>query len=763
MGYIVKGIGGSGFSLIICLILFWGVFDVRAQEPVPISREKFDEKFEFYRVSYSPFKYQEAREEAEKRFPLLKKGTFITVESRLKRVSGEYKGYQLGRIYVGSEMVLIRDVSESQWYKFDKELCEEIRRKYIEENFRAYRNKRAADIENFKKELASKYAIITNVDAKDNPESAHVRSERTVIVNGDRMEQPPMTGIVKNDILSGSTSVKAGTFIKDVRQVGYNRYRLETLDDKIIFADSRNVFVFRDLKDPGDVFAITQAALGLMLKNDFIEAVYYTRLAAHVDGSQKRSRLLEDCIRLMHGSELEVRKANAAVSALNKEIEDTLKLVERNHNAMKDQFAVRAGMQDRTDTLAAKAVLLREKRKQVQSEMKDKLKALDDFCRDEVRKTAASGDFIAACLINDMLVRKITQLRHNADLTWDEDEENAFRQSVLELREFIVDEYCRKIHRPFTDRWSVFLDRYVKDFGEDEAVLAKFDLEPAYHNLLAASRASIAETQNFSLSVFHHDFSGVFNNGMKILLIMPHADIAESIRVRINNAFEMMDRTVKNIKTLSAAKLYGKVLEVSAKLNPLPLALHSDIETAEIEVAKSNAALVKAEHSAKINDYAAVYVNITSALEIWPGNVAAQKFYNEFMRNHKDIMRDAVLLEGYIKQGRFRDALDKCNVMFKEYPGYRELVKGLRLKIEQAISEYSLAMVSARNYFKAGRYEDALRIYVRFQQTEHILSTYQAMLDRARKNDDIKAQIKYLELLEMWDEAGSLRRKHSVQ
>lgn len=763
MGYIVKGTGGLGLSLIICLILFFGVFNVRAQEPVPISMEKFEEKFEFYRVSYPPFKYQEAREEAEKRFPLLEKGTHITVESRLKRVSGEYKGYQQGRIFVGSEMVLIRDVSESQWYKFDKELCEEIRRKYIEENFRAYRNKRGADIENFKKELESKYAIINDVDAVDNTESAHARSERTVIVSGSRTEQPPMTGIVKNDILSGSTSVKAGTFLKDVRQVGYNRYRLETLDDKIIFADSRNVFVFQDLKDPGDAFAITQAAAGLMLKNDFTQAVYYTRLAAHVDGSQKRSGLFEETIRLMHGSELEVRKANAAVSALNKEIEETLKLIERNHNAMKDQFAVRAGMQDRTDTLAAKAILLREKRKQVQNEMKDKLKALESFCRDEVKKTAASGDFIAACLVNDMLGRKITQLRHNADLTWDEDEENAFRQSVMELREFIVDEYCRKINRPFTDRWSVFLDRYVKDFGEDEATLAKLDLEPTYHNLLAAARTSIGETQNFSLFAFHHDFAGVFNNGMKILLVMPHADIAESIRVRINKAFEIMDETVKNIKNLSAAKLYGQVLDASAKLKPLPLALQNEIETAEIEVAKSNAALVKAEHSASINDYAAVYVNISSALEIWPGNAAAQKFYNEFMSKHKDVMRDAVLLEGYVKQGRFRDALDKCNVMFKEYPGYRELVKGLRLRIEQALSEYSLAMASAGNYFKAGRYEDALQIYVSFQQTEHIVSTYRAMLDSARKVNDVKAQIKYLELLGMWEEAGDLRRKHSVK
>ncbi len=734
----------------LCPVILSGADDVDK-----ITRDKLNEKLEFYKVSYPKFKYQEARKAAEKKYPMEKKGEIITLNSRLQKVTGKYKGFENGRIYIGSKVILQKDVSESLWYKFNKTVCEEVRRKYVETLFSQYSKKRSRDFEDYRDKLERKYTVVAR--AEDNSQAA--QSTKTVVVETSNTKSIPLAGIIKNDVLGASGRVKAGDLVYDIKQVGYNRYRAKTRDGKRLYTDSRNLFIFLDVKDPSDPFAVTQAALGLMLEKKYKEAVYYARLATALDANQKRSELIESVVKMLVGSWRELGKANAKVTRTEREMAQKARELERNHNAMKDKFAVQAGLRDKTDTLTARITILREQRKKIQTEIKKSLFAVQNYCRNKVTQSAAAGDFIAACLGCNIMVSHISQLRDKAKVTWDDEEKQQYKQYIEKLHLSVVSAYCEAISRPFKDRWFVFLDRYVKYFGYNESELEKFDLKPNWHNLLNGAKASIRESLDFSSAAYTRNFNQMFDNGMKILVVMPHARIVEKLRNMIDKGFSSIDKAVAAANKLYKARLYGKMQDVTAELKPLPLALKENIAVANKETAKSNALLAKAKKAVADKNFNLACEKLSETMKIWPGNPDALKYYHEFYSRHKGVLQDAEKVEKYIRAGRFRDASDICDIMFKERLGYRVYVNKLRQKLMVTMTKISVAMETAENYYKAGRYEDALKIYAEYKFKPGMTRVYQVMLDRAQSTGNIKEQIRLLELLERWEESGNLRRE----
>ena len=97
--------------------------------------------------------------------------------------------------------------------------------------------------------------------------------------------------------------------------------------------------------------------------------------------------------------------------------------------------------------------------------------------------------------------------------------------------------------------------------------------------------------------------------------------------------------------------------------------------------------------------------------------------------------------------------------LYEEWPAYRVYVNALRQKLMVAMTKISAVMETADNYYKAGRYDDALKIYTEYKFKPGMMRVYQVMLDRAQETNNIKEQIRLLELLERWEESGNLRKE----
>lgn len=717
-----------------------------------INRQKYNEKLEFYKVSYPTFDFRAAQEEAAKTLPLYRKGDKITVTTDLRRVSGTYHGCEHGKIMIDDEIILLRNVPEDEHYRFDPDTAEQRRRAFAEEKFRQYSRKRSDDTIAFRKKIEEEFTVQDEKDDDASPNSTTGAQDRDTPVRA-------LSGIVKTDILSSSGTVRAGELAEQLKMLPNDRCSFITADGRLIQTDVRNIITIGNPGEASDPFAMGQAALRLLLHGNADEAISHAAYARKLPGAEKRAAAIANAAIIVRDGYNELRRANGEINDLNRELEALVRQISRNQSALKDDFAVKAGTRDRSTPLAAQAIIVRERRKQIQSALKERLDSMTRQVDSDVRLLAADGDFIAAATLCDMSVRLLAELRKNAMVEWDEEENARFDSFQNELKAFIPNAYSQAISRPFNDNWSDFLDSHVKIFGYNESELKKYDLKPGYENILAAAQASFADSRLFYHAANEKRFSPAFEHGMKLLLLMPQARISANIEKIIGDTLKQLQRQLDSIPELARENRNQEILAIAREISPTPPDLKPFIQNAEKLISQSQQLLDSARESEKNKDYPKVLSDIRQSLTLWPDNQAAREFYRAFLDAHRDILKDMSAMNLYISQARFADAADKCGLMFKEYPQYRPFIKELRAKLKEKKSEFAADMLAADNLFKAGRLQEALATYRKYNQSAEIDKVLKSMLAIANERGDKQEALRLLEQLGRWDEAGKVRRE----
>lgn len=106
---------------------FGGVMDKKTIPLAPKGQKILEEKL----TSYPSFDVKNAMEEAKKKYPLLKKGSKVTVSYRRNRASGKFYGTDSKFVKIGSRKVPKMDLTQEQLAKFDEEVNAKMRQIYV--------------------------------------------------------------------------------------------------------------------------------------------------------------------------------------------------------------------------------------------------------------------------------------------------------------------------------------------------------------------------------------------------------------------------------------------------------------------------------------------------------------------------------------------------------------------------------------------------------------------------------------------------------
>ncbi len=738
-----------------CLLL--PVFCIAGVGPVAgidsISQTKINEKLEFFRVSYPKFNYQDAEAEAEKTYPMARPGEKIVLQTTDGTVEGIYKGFNNNEILIGEQRVNIKDIRSEERSRFDKVECDTLRKAKIENLFLSYTRKRARDAAEYQKKLEEQFVIEPEIDEAeptDSPPSIKPAPTR------------PLIAVATNNILMSSGMVKAGELLRNIRKTGFERYSFQTEDGRNVSSDAVNIYIFKEISTP-DAFEATQCALAMLTKNQFQDAYYYALLGAKIDETQKRSEIILLTIKTLQEIRKGITAANTQIKTLNKEIEYQVRMLTTNQNNLHDDFAVKAGTRDRSAVYGGKILVLREKKKAIQSEMKEKILTARNTLGTAIRRTAAAGDFISACVIMSVLEDHLSKFIEMADANWQPEELDEERNWNIEQKNFIVTEYQAKISRPFKDQWTDALDRYVALFGYNEKELTPLDIKPDYNNLLAAAKSSFNETRSFAEAVINHDFPKAFFSGMQILTLLPDPGHAEGINNWIDASFKKFEEVNAALTGLIKQKCWYQAVNASAGIKPLSTALEKNLRDAKKFIAASDQACRKAMEAEKNGNYDLAVTEATAALELCQDNPQALKFYGQLRNQHGELLRQYLCFNVYLSQNRYEDAMAQWKEMFKELPQYRMFIKQLRLRLENEMDKCANELRRADNFYKAGRYNDALEIYEKYNWEPGKVMTYNVLLKQAEAKSDWKEAARILEQLDRWEDAGEIRRRHNLE
>lgn len=102
---------------------------------------------------YPPFDVKRARREAEEAYPMARPGDEVQISTQKGKIIGKFHGLQGDGIKVGSKIVPISSLSESEKIYFDQALCEDTRRAYVDNKFTEYVDRKNRNIGKYKNTL----------------------------------------------------------------------------------------------------------------------------------------------------------------------------------------------------------------------------------------------------------------------------------------------------------------------------------------------------------------------------------------------------------------------------------------------------------------------------------------------------------------------------------------------------------------------------------------------------------------------------------
>lgn len=669
----------SGLTVLLCL----------SAAPLPadgtaLSRSRFEEKVEFYKVSYPPFNYQDARTEAEEKFQTLKTGTPVTIFDGTQNVKGTFRGLRDGWILVDGDSVALTHVVAADRYLYSREEAEIARKKYLEEKFHQYSRKRWDDINEYRRSLERTCKII-----EDGTPSA---DETTEAARKEREKKPiPPLGILRSEVHTSVGKLAAGEIVTDLRKNGFDRYAVTTEDGRNVTIEARNLVIVEGVYDIRDSFLVTQMALAMLAHNQLDEAIFFAKVAAASDPQQKRSDAILEAGMAVNNALTAVKQNNIAINLLEQEIIQRTRQIASNQALLHDDFAVKVGTRDRSTELGQQVLVAREKRKVLQNATKEALEELLQESHKLTEQAGADGDFITACILLDWLEHRFVALAAQARVWWEDDEKQKLAAFFEQQRQALAADYARQIADSAGDRWSNYLDRFVARFGDDPVWMEKLDLKPLYPRMLSAARSSLKEALLYSSAIYNEDWQTVAFAGIKMLLLVPHGDAAEACNTRIVEAFQRLDLTRKRLLELFQQKKYQEFIVECRKMPVASAEWQATVKKAELAMRNADESLQHAVAAADARDLELAQTALQHSLTIWPFNPAAERFVAEFKKQHRAILQDAAGVELYRKSGCFREAMEKCDLMYKEYPQYQRYVAQLRTHLHQAIDAATAA------------------------------------------------------------------------
>ena len=713
-----------------------------------LTRQAMAEKLEFYRVDYPKFNHRDAEMAAATAFPLVKEGDPVNITGSFGIIRGVFGGVSGGEAQIGSERVRLSELTTADRELLDPAECEKRRLDRVRELFQVYSRKRAADIAAYKKQLEAQYHLVPDAPAP-------------VVESPPAVNNVPIYGMAVNNLLTASGMVKSGDVLRNVRKSGIGRYAFETADDRTVTADAANVYIFTEINSL-NTFEITQSALALLVKDRLREAVYYALLADGIGENRTRAETIMTAVQGFWTLQTAIRSGNERIAALNKELETQVGLLTSNQNLLLDEFAVKAGTRDRSSLFAGKILILREKRKAVQQELKEKIRAFANAMEMLQQHTMAGGDYIAACILTVFTAEHLEQSVAAADALWQPDELTGFQNWIAERKNDVSREYQTRIARPFKDGWTESLDRYVALFGYNEKDLSQLDIKPDFNSLLAAARDSFRYSGIFAKAAATDDFSTAFWTGMRVLTLLPNPGEADFIMTWINTALSRFEAAPATIAELAKRREWHQVMIACSRLHPLPTPLAALRATAQREIAAAEQAGNQAAAAEKRGDYDEAERAVLLAMDLCRDEPKSGAFAVAFQEQHRELLYRYHAYKAYFDRCRYVEALSIWREMNREMPQYTPFLRKMRLQLEAGFDESSRNLLQADNYFQAGRYDEALALYEKYDHHDGIMKVYSAQLQRAEARQDWKSAVHYLELLGRWNDAGEMRRKHNL-
>jgi S1-C subfamily serine protease len=307
------------------------------------------------------------------------------------------------------------------------------------------------------------------------------------------------------------------------------------------------------------------------------------------------------------------------------------------------------------------------------------------------------------------------------------------------------------------------MNEYASKFEISDSELNKLNVPGRYDSLLSAAKTSLKLTRRFNEAAFRRDFKKLFFSGMKILTLMPGSNAAEALDKGIEKGFALVNIQEKAVKKLYEEKKYGTALKLFSRMNPVPKDLKALDFDSNSRVASSKIAFEKAVEEEKKRNLAKAMANLQVSLSQWPFNLEAAKFYKEFRAKHAPMCEASETIAGYISSKEFQKALDKTEAAVKECPGYEAYFLDQRKSILEMRNEAIKNLQTANNYLKAGRFDDALKIYVFLDNEDGKRTVLEAIAEDAKKKKEWPKAIAALEKLGRWEEAGDLRKNRNIE
>jgi len=664
-------------SIVLGAGLFVAALDLYGLEN--ISRARFEEKIEFYKVSYPAFNYQEAREEALAKFQTLKPGVEVSIFDGTKNVKGTFRGLRDGWVLIDGDSVALHNVVPADRYLYSQDEAEIAKKKYLEEKFHQYSRKRGEDIVEYRRSLERTCHIIEDgTPDKGDPNTGTVADKKI------EKKSIPALGIVRNDISMGKTTLPAGSVVRNLHKNEFDRYSFTAPDGRTSVTPAANITVIEDVYDIRDAFLLSQIALGQLARNQVDEAVFYTKLAALADPLMKRNEIIMAAILAVNNTADIVRQNNIAITLLDQEIVQLTRQIATNQAALHDEFAVKGGTRDRSTVLGQQVLVAREKRKALQCTTKETLSNLLREIKNLTEQAGADGDFITACILMDWLEQRFIPLAGQAKVWWDDEEKQRLVTFFDQQHLAIAADYAKQIADSEEDRWFRSLDHFVALYGEENSLTEKLNVKPLYPRMLSAAKATLKEAYVYSTAIYNEDWPVVLATGIKMTVLIMHSDAAESCRKQMETAILRIEAKRRQLLELFNQKKYQEFLTGCKTYPTAQPEWLANIAKAEQAIRDSGTALRQALTAAEKKDFEQTQTALQRARELWPGNQAAEQFYKEFRVANRELLQDITMVQLHLNNGRYRDAMEKCDLMFKEYPQYQRYVVQLRAQIRQA-------------------------------------------------------------------------------
>lgn len=228
---------------------------------VSASDAEMKEKLAEFEKKYPAFDTEGYRKEAERRYKSIKEGDYISLNLRSRTVSGNFKKFAGGKVYIGRTVILFNEVPEHQRYIFNQQLADRMRREYV--------NRKYAEYVRAKKEAIRKYRFSLERKMLEQESAKNAGTEESENTKKEDFGGKVYYGIVKKSYGKNEEAVHKGGIVEIYGTRGKSFYQCASPGkEKALFIPRSYVMALPGKTEPGDVFDISRRGLSYLNKEE---------------------------------------------------------------------------------------------------------------------------------------------------------------------------------------------------------------------------------------------------------------------------------------------------------------------------------------------------------------------------------------------------------------------------------------------------------------------------------------------------------------